>query len=342
MESTVDEASIRLMTRAAVLYHRQKLTQREVAERMSTSRAAVGRLLASAEKTGIVTIRLSSPYQRLVELEVALNRTFGLVESLVVEPEGTDVESVNRDIARGCAELLARRLRPGVTLGLGWRRSLSYIGDYFSEAGISSKSKDVTVVQLDGSSVPGPRQAHPIVGIGAIADRIGAHHVVLPAPLYAADQATASGLFRDEGVRRAMETAANADICFFGVGSVSPTTTLAAIGQIDSALLSELAQQGAVGDIVGRYFDINGDPLDTELARRTISLPLERLKVCPVRVATAVGVAQLEALEAAFRGQLANALVTDLQTANALLDRAQDSVGKQQEPKNVHPPMTSG
>lgn len=315
------------MTRAAVLYYRQGLTQREVAERLLMSRAAVGRLLAAAEKSGVVTIEIRSSYQRLVDVEEALNKAFGFVESLVVQPTGTDPGTVNRDIARGCAELLARRLEPGVILGLGWRRSLSYIGDYFTAAGISSTTKGITVVQLDGASVPGPRQIHPIVGIGSLADRIGAHHVVLPAPLYAANEATASGLFRDEGVRAAMDAASRADICFFGVGSVDSSTTLATIGQLTSEQLRSLARDGAVGDILGRFFDADGQPLDGELARRTISLPLEELISCPVRVATAVGTTHLDAMEAAFRGGLANALVTDLNTANALLDRAQSRSG---------------
>ncbi len=323
MLQPVEDASVRLMTRAAVLYYRQGLTQQQVAKRMSVSRATVGRLLTRAEECGIVTIGITSPFERSVETEVALDEAFGLTESMVVEPEDPeDGEAVRRELGRACAQLIAHRLAPGMVIGLGWSRTIRHIGDHLTGPSLSAEAKDVTVVQLDGATVPSDGQQHPILGISTVAARLGAHHVIMPAPLYVEDEATARGLHQDKGVRQALAMGAQADICIFGVGSMSPTTTLVVSGEVDEDLLSELASYGAVGDVFGRYYDADGRPLGGDLARRTISLPLEVLRERPIRVATAAGDTQVEALTAALRSGLANVLVTDSRTASALLRRA--------------------
>jgi deoxyribonucleoside regulator len=315
------EESVRLMTRAAVMYYRQSLTQQEIADRLGMSRATVGRVLARAEETGIVTIQISSHLQHVVEYETALEQAFGLVEAVVIDPsEPGDENVVRSELGGECADILARRIKPGMTIGLGWSRTVQHIAPFLRDHEVhTANAKRITVVQLDGATMPHSGQQHPIFGIVAVASELHANEVLLPAPLYVANEATAKGLLNTATVRDALSIAARADICFFGIGDLSPETTLYVSGDITREELDHLEALGAVGDICGRYYDAAGHAIEGELASRTISVPLDVLATRPLRVAAAAGAGRVDAILGALRGGLANALVTDSMTAQALL-----------------------
>lgn len=333
MTGRPEDASVRLMTRALVLYYRQGLTQQQVAHRMGVSRATVGRFLARAEEVGLVTISITSPFQRLVETEVALAGTYGLAEAVVTESSEPGNEgSVRLELGRGCAELIARRLVPGMVLGLGWSRTVQCISDALAHGEPVPAMAGLTVVQLDGATMPMSGQPHPILGIAAVAARLGADNVVMPAPLYVDDEATARGLAKDNGVNRALELASRADVCIFGIGNMADDTTLVVTGEVDAATMSALVTLGAVGDVCGRYFDSSGRAVNGDLASRTISVSLDVLRTRPLRVAAVAGAGRVEAVHAALRGGLANALVTDSLTADALLGRAGSTPARKQDP----------
>ena len=319
-----DAASIRLMTRAAFLYYRGGLTQQEVAARLGISRATIGRLLAKAETLGIVQIQIISPMQHAVEIEIELESAFGLTEAVVIEPtdgEELDLEIRRGDVARGCAELIARRLEPGMAIGVGWSRTLQHIADYLAEDTLTlNPAKPVTVVQLDGALPPSADQTHPIMGIISLASVLGARQALLPTPLFTDTEATALGLIKDRSVAETLDLASRTDICIFGIGDTSEDTTLFLSGEVDRSQLDELARSGAVGDICGRFFDGLGTPLDNDLARRTMSVSLDVLRARPLRVAAVSGVSRVPAILGALKGRLANGLVTDPPTALALLE----------------------
>jgi deoxyribonucleoside regulator len=333
-------ASLRMMTRAAVLYYRVGLTQQAVATRLGISRPTVGRMLAKAQRMGVVTVQINSPVAHVVEAEMALQAAFRLEAVVVVEATDLDDEEASRnDLARGCSEVILSRLKPGLVIGLGWSRTLQYIASHLDDSVLPLDRLDpVTVVQLDGATSPETDQSHPILGLIAVATALDAKQVLLPAPLFTDSEATALGLMRDRSVAEAMALAAQADMCVFGIGDLSNETTLHLSGEINSQQLGELVASGAVGDICGRYFDIEGQPLDNELSRCTMSLPLEVLATRPLRVAAAGGVGRVPAILAALRGGLANALVTDPITAHALLEAASLTTGAARDKHNKVPP----
>jgi deoxyribonucleoside regulator len=85
-------------------------------------------------------------------------------------------------------------------------------------------------------------------------------------------------------------------------------------------MLDELVALGAVGEIGGRFFDADGVPVVTELARRSVSVPLEDVRTCAKTILVASGAAKHVATLAALRGGLAKMLVCDIDCARWLLD----------------------
>lgn len=313
----------RMLVRVAVLYHRDGESQAAVAERVGVSRATVGRLLQRAREVGIIRIEIQSPLARQVQAEIDLERRYGLVEAVVIEPVDP-AGHPGLELGQACAEMLQRRLKPNSILGLGWqsdpRDPISHLAQQLATTPRRPDTPGVTVAQLAGAlPSAGAHRRNPSREVADVADALDAREHLIPAPLFVDDAATAPGLLADSGIRTAIESAAESDICLFGVGDVTEQAPLYQNGYITDRDLEELRELGAVGDIAGRFFDAQGAPVLGTLAKRTIGVTLEDLAKATIRIATAAGPSRAAALRAAFDGGLANAVVTDAATAADLL-----------------------
>jgi DNA-binding transcriptional regulator LsrR (DeoR family) len=94
-------------------------------------------------------------------------------------------------------------------------------------------------------------------------------------------------------------------------------------GEITSVELNRVIEHGAVGDLAGRFFDRDGQPVDDEWNQRVVGLTLEQISRIPTRVVAAGGQEKVEAILAAIRGRLVSVLITDEHVASALLERGQ-------------------
>ncbi|WP_167582444.1 sugar-binding transcriptional regulator [Kineococcus rubinsiae] len=313
----------RLLVRAAVMYYVEGATQLDIARHLGVSRATAGRLVAQARAVGIVRIEIVSGITRRVETELALESRFGLQEAVVVEADDTG----HVDLGQGCADVLARTLRPGAVVGLGWSSNpdewIARTAEVLRTLRRAADDiPDVTVVQLAGASPTDPTRMDPAQTVSAVADALGARPVLIAAPLYVDNAATVASLRADRGISSALDLVARADTCLFGVGHVSPTTPLFVNGYLQERDLEQLQARGAVGDAVGRFFGADGRAVGGALAERTLSAELDLIRSRPLRVAVAAGPERVDPLRAALSGGLANAVVTDTSTARSLLGDA--------------------
>ena len=76
---------------------------------------------------------------------------------------------------------------------------------------------------------------------------------------------------------------------------------------------------GAVGDICLRFFDADGRHVDSDLDGRVIGIEPDVLLAVPRRIGVAGGQRKHSAIRAAVLGGWVNVLVTDVETADALL-----------------------
>lgn len=306
---------VSLITRVVSLYYREGLTQQETAARLGVSRQTIGRILKQAQDSGIVRIEILSPFAEVESLARRLEKSFGLREAIVAAPDLPGDAEALRAVGRASASLLERRVQPGMVVGLGWSSTILEMVRHLS----TLESPGTVVVQLDGGVPRGrhPNEASDIVHRAALA--MDVHATALMTPLYVDTTDIRDTLIGDSQIRQALELARKSDIAIFGVGAVSKDSTLYATGYLGEDLINELLAEGAVGEILGRFFGEDGHPLGRELSERTIGLELEALIHIPFRCLVASGESKVAAISSALRGKYANAIVTDEQTAIALL-----------------------
>ena len=76
----------------------------------------------------------------------------------------------------------------------------------------------------------------------------------------------------------------------------------------------------AAGDVIRHYFDAQGQLVSWSGADRLIALSVEQLRHIPTVIGVAVSTAKAAAIVGASRSRLINTLVTDVRTAQAVLD----------------------
>jgi DNA-binding transcriptional regulator LsrR (DeoR family) len=84
-----------------------------------------------------------------------------------------------------------------------------------------------------------------------------------------------------------------------------------------------LLEAGAVGDVLGRFLDKDGNEISHPLNQRTIGIDLEALKKVPEIILAAAGPHKVDIIRAAIRRGLVHVLITDDVTAELLLEEGQ-------------------
>ena len=77
-----------------------------------------------------------------------------------------------------------------------------------------------------------------------------------------------------------------------------------------------------MGDVLLRFFDAQGAPVDTPLNQRVISMRPEQLRRVDRSIGVAGGERKFDAIWGALRGGWVNVLVTDYLTARRLVEQA--------------------
>ncbi|PXW32246.1 UNVERIFIED_CONTAM: DeoR family transcriptional regulator [Williamsia faeni] len=321
LEPSVDTGQdLRLLVRAATMYHLDGLTQAEVAARLGLSRATAGRLIARARAQGLVRVVVDAPPHLAgsihTEEERILEKLFGLDEALIIDQPADGSAAGNAALGRAAASALVRRLKPGDTLGFTWGPETVATADSIGPRAATCKR----VVQMDGSMTSVEYHTGVDQALSRFAERLGAQPLRLMTPLYV-DAETVTAMKRDSIIAQSLRAAEESDVMVFGVGSVSTSTTLFEGAYLDTAILDELAGLGAVGEIGGRFYDVDGIPVSSSLVNRTVSIPLEIVRDCRTTFLVSGGAHRQESILGALRGGMVTTLVTDLTCAHWLISQ---------------------
>jgi len=306
-----------LLTRVASLYYEENLTQAEIARRIGTSRSTVSRLLQEAREAGWVEIIIHHRWKTVPAVEQELVARFGLRGARVLAGEDRQHDELLRGLGMLAAEYLDGLIQNGHILGISWGTAI-----YNTVQALRPRRKvSVTVVQMIGAVgrgeplIDGPDLARSLAHV------YGGEYRCLHAPLVVEDARIKEALLQEPHIRETLALARQADVALVGVGSpVAEVASLLRAGYVDTKTLAALQEQGVVGDVCARHYDIHGKVLDLDINRRIIGIELEDLHRVKVVIGVAGGEGKAEAIVGALRGHHINTLVTDEATALRVLE----------------------
>jgi lsr operon transcriptional repressor len=308
-----------LLLRVAWYYYKDELTQDEIGRRLSMSRASVGRLLDRARKVGLVSISLNTEYLDAFELSGELRQAFGLAEALVVpdhEKEPADHHALNARIGLGGAQFMSTHLRPGGSLGVGWGETVSraIASTHFGAVG------PVRMVTLTGG-VEGYLQTI-LSSKGEVSTESSetTSATVIPSPIMASTPSLAAALRAEPTIQQVLKQACSVEHALVGVGTPTADATIVHLGYLNPEDARGLRERGVVGDILGQFFNADGEVVELPIHDRRIGIELSDLRQIPKVVGVAGGLHKAEAILGALHGGFLDVLVTNELVAIRLLD----------------------
>ncbi|TFD63499.1 sugar-binding transcriptional regulator [Cryobacterium ruanii] len=305
-----------LSIRAAELYYEENQTQDEIGVILRLTRWKVGRLLASAKANGFIRIEIVHPRARRLPIERRLRESTGLTDAIVVSSAGvsTDAELQSRT-AQAAADYLTS-LRPiPRTLGISWGRTLHDVSLHLKQGW----APGVNVVQINGGVSLNQRTGTAASTAVTIAHKADGSATLLPSPAIFERLETKQAMETDRTVAGVLALARNAQAFLFSAGQADANSALVDSGYLTVEQINELVARGAVGDVVGRYIDQHGCIVDPELNERTVGIQIDQLRRAPLTIAVISGRTKHTIARAVVRNGLCTVLVTDEDTANALL-----------------------
>jgi DNA-binding transcriptional regulator LsrR (DeoR family) len=306
-----------LATRAAWLYFVGGLTQAQIGKKLGINRIRVNRLLAQAREQGLVQIRITGRLAECVELEERLKQRFDL-ESAVVVPTPPNPALISHVIGAAAGNVLAERLRDGMSVGVGWGRTLR-----LSLRSVPRRPlRKLSVVSLMGGLTRGAAM-NPHETASHLADLVDAQCYYIAAPALADSEATRDVILGQPAIRDVFDRIKRLDLALVSVGDLDPKSTIMQVGLVSSDDLASLQKAGAAGDLCCHWLDELGRIVDHPLNRCAIAPSPLALKQIPCVIVPSGGPHKVRVLHGALHGGMIDVLITDEVTAAGVLALAE-------------------
>ena len=311
--SSVQSETDRLRARAIWLYHVEGCTQNDIALQLGINRVMVVRLLADAKRRNEVRVTISAPLAELVQLERGIEQTYGIARVMIAPFDDPEADPV-KVIAAAAGSFISASMKSGMRVGVGWGRTLYNTLPFIAGETLD----DFRVVSLLGG-IAAARRFNPAEFAWQFAELFQGEGFLIPAPAVVDSPETKHALLERCGLSAIFEMADKLDMALLSCGGISTLTTSYRTGYLSEAERRSLIEAGAIGDVLYNFIDKNGDLVDHEVNARVISVNLARLRRTPERVLISGGKDKLVAMRAAIRTVAPTTLITDEQTALALI-----------------------
>lgn len=303
-----------LAIRAAWLHYVGGMTQSAVAKCLNVPSVKAHRLIAKAVADGAVHVSIEGDIADCIQLEEALCQQYGL-SSCEISPDLLEEGVPFRSLGKAGASRLRRWIESGdySVIGIGHGRTLSAAVKNLPPLEVG----ETLFVSLLGSLTRNfSANQHDVMH--QLAARTRAPAYVMPVPFFANTAEDRQVLLSQKGVSDVFEMARKAPLKFVGIGDVRNDMQLVLAGMIEPDEIEEVIQAGGVGEVLGNFYNRDGQLVETSITPRTLAAPIAGDGEQAV-IALAGGANKVEAIKAVLHSGQLSGLITDEATAKSLL-----------------------
>jgi DNA-binding transcriptional regulator LsrR (DeoR family) len=311
-----------LLYQVACHYYRDGMSQDDIASRVGLSRSQISRVLDQARKAGIVRIEVKFPEEiETEEMAQSLAAELGLKKvflSTAEKQQGkTPDERSIQSLGAYAASVLPEFFRESAVVGVGWGRTIYETALRFA---YMDPPPGIRIVPLIGSA----GQRAPWLQINGIVDRFSektkAESVFIRAQAFLEPAASVRSRAETENLSHISSLWDRVDLALVGLGKPADRADYLE-GEMDPEVVERLSGMRTAGDILGRFFDSGGRLVDPGDKWNLVSLDLARLRSIRRVVCLACGSDKTEGIVAAAKAGYFDTLITDSDTAKAILTR---------------------
>ena len=307
----------RIMIKVASMYYLEGMTQSQIAKKLGINRSTISRMLKEAREMGIVRIEIEDNFKNeSIELERALEKRLGLKEVVLVQNKSENMAvNAKQKLAKAAIEYFKRIVKDGDVIGFSWGSTIGGISNYLT----SDKEVAANIVPLVGGPVNIKNDYHVNQIVHKVAHAFKAKSHFIYAPAITGKKETRDAIVNDENFKTINELWGKVNKAFVGIGTLNnalDATWAELLNENDKNFLQEAK---AVGDICTRFYDIDGQVIESNINDRTISIDINQFRNMEYVVGIAVSTEKVEAIYGATKGKLINVLITDESTGRQLL-----------------------
>jgi DNA-binding transcriptional regulator LsrR (DeoR family) len=288
------------------MYYIGGMNQQEIADELSLSRIKVMRLLQQALDLEIVYISIKDANYSLYSYEKELKEAANLTYCVIVPTLYDLADALSRGTAHICNHIIGMK---GI-LGIGLSRAIRYLYKYLDR----QKCKVDSVISIGGSTSPNLALTHLNNGF-QIVQALGVDYYTIWVPVIVGKEVNSNMIKKDRYISMVLEMAQNSDYVLVGIGNTK-SSQLIDMKYITREDFERIAESNVEGEIMGRYFSLEGKQVSVGIEDRIISVnfPMD----CPV-IGIAGGKDKEKVIVSALRSGWLQGLVTDENTVCGIL-----------------------
>lgn len=304
--------------KALYYLYEKNYTQTEIAKILNISRVTLGKWLDEARAEGMIKFEIVDIKNELslFYLEDEMKARFQLKDIRLVGSGDLDDSGIVWKIAINAASYLERVLKSGMKIGLTWGRTLNAM---VNELSINREIQDLTIYTLVGSA-PGSAAFQPNILAQNLLSKYNGSLEIITAPFFCYSAKLCSDIKNDPQISSILEETKNLDLTLVGIGE-EPMENASTLSDypFDDTIIRDLINNGAVGDICGNFFDIDGNLCNTIIQDRILSIDIRELPKHKMVIGIGGGTRKVKSILGALHGSYLDVLITDARTARAVL-----------------------
>ena len=296
------------MSKVAWYYYIDNLTQQQIADQIGIPRLRVIKLLEKARQCGIVQFKIAENNAHIT-MENAITTRFGLKDVFIV-PSAAGMENRNEALAQAAAIYISNRLPDNAFINMGYGDTTCRILNHLA----NNSSTRISVVSLTG----GVNYYLP----NTLTNVFNARLYLTPAPFVMSTKEMVEAVNNEPAVREIAEMVPLSAMTIVGIGGIDENATTVRTGIVSPKDLRYLSMQGAVGDVLCHFLDVNGRQVESPIDDRLITTPLETLAKQNNVIGVAGGENKVNAIIGAMNANILDILITDQDTAELIIKRS--------------------
>ena len=304
-----------MMVQICQLYYEHNLPQKKIADRFGISRSYVSKLLLEAKEQGIVKIEIINPFELESPIENKIRSRFNLDKAIVVPVNTRDFMLKLEVIGESLSKYLYQIVEDNDIISVTWGITLNVCSSKL----IKKPVKNCVVTQLNGGLARADKGVHVYEIINRFAAAFEATPYYLNVPAILDSHEIKDTIIKDRHISDVLSFAESSNIAIFAAGEFGFNSALVRDGYFSEDEIQALLKKGVVGDICARFIDINGNLVDSEFDKRVVGISLDSLRKKEYRILLSAEDEYISGTYGALSGGLANVLITDEKTADALM-----------------------
>ncbi|KRM05206.1 sugar-binding transcriptional regulator [Lentilactobacillus farraginis] len=211
-------------------YYQDGLSQIEIAKKMGLSRPTISKALQTARESGIVTIKITDPFENTELIEKQLKKKYGLKDVLIASQVNRNEKSIIDSLGEKAADYLNKIVHDDDIIGINWGRTMEAVANHLRE----SQCQNVKVVQLKGSVTNSKESNYSADITNKFNHAFHTQANILPLPVIFGDSKIKSIVVQDQFIENVIREGYEANVALFTVGTTRPKAMLFRLGYLGS------------------------------------------------------------------------------------------------------------